>query len=254
MNFMKKRLSGAFGLAGLLLLACACSQEEGIGGSCKISGTIVERVYNDDFSLLLEKRAPVDEDVFLAFGSENAVGEDTKTGLNGEFEFNYLWPGNYTLFYYSEDSLYSKEEVARTIDITLSGKEKLKLDTLYIDRTRDWDEGNATIFGKVMVTNYKNSSSWPYLEEKDVTPAQEQEVYITYGNHPFYDERTRTQDDGTFYFRNLIKGTYRIFLYSEDVTGGTAYITKEYYVTIDEDMQEVDLSEQIGGTINIEKL
>lgn len=253
MNFTKK-ISGLLSLAVAFLLISSCSQDEGIGGSCKISGTVVERVYNDDFSLLLEKRSPADEDVFLAFGSNNSVGEKTSTGLNGEFEFNYLWPGTYTLFYYTEDSLYSKEKVARTVVVELSGKEKKQLDTLYIDKTRDWDEGNATISGKVMVTNYKNGSEWPNLEKKDVTPAQEQEVYITYGNHLFYDERTRTQDDGTFYFTNLIKGNYRIFLYSEDVTGGTAQIVKEYTVTITEDNQMVNLNETLGGPIYIDKL
>ena len=34
----------------------------------------------------------------------------------------------------------------------------------------------------------------------------EQEIYLTYNNHTFYDDRIRTQADGEFEFGGLIPG------------------------------------------------
>jgi hypothetical protein len=95
-----------------------------------------------------------------------------------------------------------------------------------------------------MVWNYKNTSSYPNLEVKDYTPAQEQEVFITYNHEEYYSNRIRTQDDGTFVFPNLLKGHYRIFVYSEDVyTGGTADIPVSVEVEITETNQVIVLDD-----------
>jgi hypothetical protein len=238
----------------LFTLACipmfwSCSQDEGLGGSSSISGTIRERVYNEDYSILLEERVPEDEDIYLLFGNKTTIGDKATSGVNGDFEFNYLWPGKYTLYYYSEDTLDTKAKVAQSVQIDLKGKQRLQLDTLYFNTTKSWNDGHATIKGKVMVLNYKNESKWPNLILKNIHPAQEQDIYLTYGNAPFYTERIRTQDDGTFYFNKLIRGNYRIFLYSDDVTEVLDKVVVEFKETIETDNQEIDL-----GEITIEKL
>jgi len=212
-------------------------------GSSFIMGKIMINYYNDDYSLLLsdEPIPAKDEDVFLTFGDNTVFNADTKTSYTGEFAFEYLWPGDYKLFFYSEDTTgNSPENIEIVKNVTLGKNETIKLNNLLINKSLEWNEGSSSFKGTVYVTNYNSSGQF-----KDRTPAQEQEIYITYGNHPFYDERIRTSTDGTFMFRNLIKGKYKIFLYSEDLTGGTAnkVVVRNFEIT--ENQQDIVLGEII---------
>lgn len=83
--------------------------------------------------------------------------------------------------------------------------------------------GTSTITGKVTVYNY-NDNAFTYLE--DTFPARDQDVFIIYGaESTTFDNDVKTSYDGTYEFKYLQKGKYRIFAYSEDSTGranGTA--------------------------------
>lgn len=229
---------------GNLIINKKLKKDEGFSS---IMGKIMLNYYNDENLLLSEVPIPAkDEDVFLIFGNDQVTGEDTKTSYTGDFAFKNLLPGNYKLNYYSEDtSGISVENIEIVKDITLGKNDTVKLDTLFINKILNWDEGTSSIKGSVWVINYKNSSTYPKLEIKDITPAQDLDIYIQYGNHPFYDERIPTSSDGTFMFRNLIKGNYRIFLYSEDVSGGTAMEVIEKKIEITENHQSIVLEEII---------
>jgi hypothetical protein len=211
-------------------------------GSSYIKGKIMINYYSDEDSLLSDEPLPAkDEDVFLIFKDNPVFKDDTKTNYSGDFAFNYLWPGNYKIYCYSEDtSGISPENIEVVKDITLGKNETVKLDTLFINKILKWNEGTSSFKGTVYLTNYKTTG-----EFKDRTPAQEHEIYLTYGSHPFYDERIRTSADGTFMFRNLIKGKYHIFLYSEDLEGGTANKVIERDFEITEDHQDIVLEEII---------
>lgn len=236
-----------FSLSWVLL---ACEKEEGIGGNSDITGKIVKKIYNDDYSLLLEEVPAKDEDVFLSFGEGNMVNKKTETSFTGEFSFEYLFEGDYKIFYYSKDfETKGQDEVEILKNVSLGKGKTVRLNDLVVYETYDFDEGEATIAGKVMVVNYYNSTTWPNLIVKDITPAQDQEIYLVYGEHKQYDQRIRTNYDGTFAFTNLIKGNYLIYVYSEDVKGGTADIVIEKEVEITSKQQELTLEE-----ITIEKL
>lgn len=229
-------------LAGLLF--SSCSKEEGFGGNSHIKGTLIEQVYNSDFSLLLYEQPAADKDVFIVFGNDKTIGDDVKTNYNGQFEFSYLREGSYSIFYYSDDSLsaYSENKEIR-YSVDLGKKETIDLDTLHLLNSIEYNEGSASIKGRVFLINYQNSSTWPNLVVKDTSLAQEQEIYITYGNHIFYEDRIRTSFDGTFVFQDLIKGQYKIFLYSEDVSGGTEDIVVSLETEITGEFQEIDLGD-----------
>lgn len=204
-------------------------------GNASISGQLTERFYNDDYSILLHEQACKDEDVFILFGQDETVGEKVETSHTGAFKFSSLWPGDYKVFYYSENTENPElgdEEVI--IDVTIDTDQSKDLGSLVVNRTLDWDEGTATIKGNVVLVNYQNGSEWPNLVIKDVSPAQEQEVYLTYGTHEIYDERIRTDADGSFVFQNLIKGNYTIYVYSEDLTGATKKKVVEFEVVIND--------------------
>ena len=91
--------------AGLILsLVFSCERDEGFGGNSSISGTIKIKEYNNDMSLLLYEYAARDFNVYLVFGDNTTIGDDVETSYTGDFRFNYLTPGDYELFYYSDDT------------------------------------------------------------------------------------------------------------------------------------------------------
>jgi len=235
---------------GLFLLFSGCKSPEGYGGSSSISGKIITEYYNDDYSLFIRDEPSVDEEVFLLFGDDENVGDRVVTSMSGSFEFSFLRPGNYTLYYRGEDTTtLLREQVPVRFDVDLKAGEDIDLGELKEFASLDFDDGTAKIYGVIMLINYKNSSEYPFLEIKDTSFAQEHEVYLTYGTHAFDYERVRTDYKGYFEFRDLIPGDYEIVTYSEDIEGGTADIPKISEVTITELDQEVDL-----GVIYIEQL
>ncbi len=224
-------------------LTVSCDKNEGFGGTGSITGTIVEQYYNDDFSDLIYTAPAVDEDVFILFGGDQTPGDRVSTGTSGEFRFDYLYPGSYTVYYKSQDTSAIYKDDWNRIQLNLENGEKADLGSLEKKKALKYDDGAAVITGLVKKIKYDNDSRWPNLVIDYIDWAHEQEVYITYGKHAFYDERVRTQDDGRFEFKNLIPGEYRIFLYSEDVTKVTEHVVKEFEVTITEFDQVVELEE-----------
>lgn len=253
---MKKRTMPSPGLAVVLWLVTfiflfsSCEKNPGQGGTGSISGTIIEHFYNDDFSSQLYKKAAVDEEIFILYGEGNALGNREFTDISGKFRFNYLFPGRYYIYYHSEDStsiLDQEKEMLYLVD--LERGEEVDLGVLEKLSTMDYDDGGAMIKGVVKVINYVDESRWPNMVIEDIAFAHEHEIYLTYGNHTFYDDRIRTQHDGYFEFSNLIPGDYLIFLYSEDITRVTEHVVLKFQVTISEFDQVVDL-----GEITIEEL
>lgn len=233
-----------------LMVTAGCDQGEGYGGTSSITGKVVTRYYNDDYSAVIREAPAVDEQVFLLFGDSESVGDRVESGPTGSFEFLYLQPGTYTVYFTSRDTAYaSKVETVVSAEVELNAGADMDIGTLYKVETLDFDDGSSRIFGVIRLINYKNTSEYPFLEVKDTSFAQEHEVYLRYGNHEFYDERIRTDYKGYFEFRNLIPGDYEIFTYSEDVTGATEDIPEIRNVSFSDDGEEIDL-----GTITIEQL
>jgi hypothetical protein len=225
-------------------LVSSCHKDEGIGGTGAIKGTLVEQFYNDDFSQLIYEKPAVDEEIFIMFGENQVLGDRIFTGITGEFRFDFLYPGTYYIYYQSEDSTALPEnDWTQLHQVELGRGEEVDLGRLEKLNRLDYDDGAAVIKGVVWEVNYVNESRWPNLVVESEDFAHEHEVYLTYGNHAFFDERVRTQYDGYFEFSRLIPGNYLIFLYSEDVTRLTEHEVLKFEVTITDLDQEVDLGQ-----------
>ncbi len=74
--------------------------------------------------------------------------------------------------------------------------------------------GNASIRGRVLVKDY-NASFTVFIREYY---AQDQRVYIIYGDDQVYSDDFRTDFNGWYEFRFLRPGQYRLFTYSKDST------------------------------------
>lgn len=76
--------------------------------------------------------------------------------------------------------------------------------------------GTSTIKGKVIIYNFDPQ----FQGIPDTLPARDENVYIIYGgDHATYDDDYKTTYDGSFEFKYLQKGKYKLFAYSKDSTG-----------------------------------
>jgi len=75
---------------------------------------------------------------------------------------------------------------------------------------QEGEGGKSTIQGTVYQNVYDNSGNFVVKEE-----AREVNVYIIYGESGVYDDNMDTHYDGTYEFKYLYPGTYKLFAYSE---------------------------------------
>jgi hypothetical protein len=99
--------------------------------------------------------------------------------------------------------------------------------------------GTSRIKGRIYIRDY--NSTFTLLQDEFY--AMEERVYLTYGDHDFYDDDIRTSYDGTFVFDELRKGKYTIFAYTDDsllATPGGQYPVFNT-VEITEDNQTIEI-------------
>jgi len=88
----------------LATLLFSCKQEEGIGGNHTITGSVWVKNYNASFTQLIGEYAGKDTYVYIVYGDHEGYDKRIKTDYKGQFSFEYLYPGNYTVYTYSLDS------------------------------------------------------------------------------------------------------------------------------------------------------
>lgn len=126
----KSRASQLLVIALIAFALCfsSCTKEPGIGGNSTISGKVYARHYNSNFTVLLSEYYVPDTYVYLVFGNDVNYGARIKTNYKGEFEFNYLYEGAYTVYTYSLDSaalvnfVVAPPETAITEVVNIDGK------------------------------------------------------------------------------------------------------------------------------------
>jgi hypothetical protein len=72
--------------------------------------------------------------------------------------------------------------------------------------------GNSSIFGKVYVKDY--NSTFTILQDEYY--GQDENVYVIYGDDVTYSDDVSTNYDGTYEFKYLRPGKYKIYAYSKD--------------------------------------
>jgi hypothetical protein len=100
---MKNQLLLILSIAAILFYG-SCAKEPGIGGNATIRGKVYAKHYNTTFTVLLSEYYMPDTYVYIVFGNDINYGTRIKTNYDGEFEFNYLYEGDYTIYTYSIDS------------------------------------------------------------------------------------------------------------------------------------------------------
>ncbi len=91
-------------LLASLLIYTSCRKGPGLGGNATITGKVYEYDYNSDFTNLKDAYFKADQDVYIVYGDEKVYADKFSTHYDGTFQFNYLLPGEYTIYAYSKDT------------------------------------------------------------------------------------------------------------------------------------------------------
>ncbi|MBR1514036.1 MAG: hypothetical protein IJ622_07085 [Bacteroidales bacterium] len=230
-----------FFLAFLALsLLVSCNKNEGKGGTGTIQG-LVKLVHHpdDDFNLPSDTMAAAKTDVFLVYGDDAYFGDDVETGADGMYQFEYLTPGDYTVYAYS--TLPSGEKVAVSEPVSLARGAVAQVPTIYIHDGKAY--GTSIVKGRVWASYYHNGSwrgeGWAY----------EHRVYIRRVGDDIPFDDTRVGPDGYFAFQKLQPGSYEVYTVTENIDEVPEFLFQT--IQVDEAGQIYNFEEQFEVIINV---
>lgn len=237
---MKRILSFILPLVVAALALPSCNKGAGEGGTGTLKG-YVKLVHHpdDDFTLTPDTLAAAKTDVFVIYGDEAYFGNDVETNAEGLYQFEYLRPGDYTVFSYS--TLPSGEKVAVSQTVTLPRGATVEVPTLYIHDGKAY--GTSIVKGRVHAAYYHNGS---YRGEGW---ACEHRVYIRRSGDDFPFDDTRVGPEGWFAFQKLQPGAYEVFTVTQDFDEVPEFIFQS--ITVDEAGVVYELEEQFEVVVNV---
>jgi hypothetical protein len=190
---------------GLFLLT-SCNKDEGLGGSSSLEGYVYSVVHQDDSFVFQTDTFPaLGKKVYITFGDESNVGDDTDAGLDGYYRFDYLRAGNYSVYALSESVDGQKHAEIQKVKV---GAGLNKAHSIYIHSGKAY--GTAMIKGTIHA-NYYHNGSW--REEGFGVGVR---VYICHAGEDAPFDDTRAGAKGTFIFQKLLPGDYIVSVVTED--------------------------------------
>lgn len=227
-------------LAVTALLLSACNKGPGEGGTGTVQG-FVKLVHHpdDDYTLTPDTMVAAKTDVFIIYGDEAYFGNDAETNANGMYRFEYLRPGNYTVFAYS--TLPSGEKVAVSETVELQRGTIANVPTLYIHDGKAY--GTSVVKGRVHAAYYHNGS---YRGEGW---ACEHRVYIRRVGDDIPFDDTRVGPDGYFAFQKLQPGEYEVYTVTQDFNEVPDFVFQT--IMVEEAGQVYEFLEQFEVIINV---
>ncbi len=119
----------ATGLTALaFFLAFSCDKPAGPGGKASIKGRVYVKDYNSAATALVSEFFGAGENVYISYGEEKSASNNLDTDADGNFEFKYLRPGEYTVFVMSRDTSIhlsgADAELPARTRVTISGKKE----------------------------------------------------------------------------------------------------------------------------------
>lgn len=122
-----------------LLLLTGCEKQPGQGGRAVIKGKVMRevRIVLSNPSSVVDTYPAADENVFIIYGDNTSPDDNVETNYDGEFAFQFLRPGTYTVYVYSEDTTGNegidpqRMPVIREVEIN-GRKDEIDLGTIWI--------------------------------------------------------------------------------------------------------------------------
>ncbi len=237
---MKKTFHLLLTLLVMALLLPSCNKGPGEGGTGTVQG-FVKLVHHpdDDYTLTPDTMAAAKTDVFIIYGNEAFFGDDVETNAEGMYQFEYLRPGEYTVFAYS--TLPSGEKVAVSETVELQRGAVAKVPMLYIHDGKAY--GTSVVKGRVHATYYHNGSyrgeGWAY----------EHRVYIRRVGEDIPFDDTRVGPDGYFAFQKLQPGEYEVYTVTQDFNEVPDFVFQS--IVVEEAGKIYEIPEQYEIIINV---
>ena len=110
----------------IISFLASCELTEGKGGKAAIKGKIFIKDYNQE-GILKDEYYASEFPVYIIYGDADFYSDEVKTHLDGSFVFDYLNPGNYTIFAYSKCKDCPGEKEALTVEVSLEKNELVVL-------------------------------------------------------------------------------------------------------------------------------
>lgn len=92
-------------LAAALALA-SCTKQAGEGGAARVKGRVIKelRLVMTNPGTVVSSYPSPDEEVWIQYGGSVSPDDRVFTNYDGEFEFEFLRRGDYTVYVYSQDT------------------------------------------------------------------------------------------------------------------------------------------------------
>ncbi len=127
-------------LFSIIIFLASCEKTPGEGGRASIIGNVeIERrieIADPDPSLVHSIIPATDTEVFIVYGDNTGPDDRVFTNPDGDFAFNWLRTGNYTLYVYSEDTAKVFPEIAIYKEVYIDDRNEtldIGLITIYED-------------------------------------------------------------------------------------------------------------------------
>lgn len=122
----------------VLMILPSCTKTPGEGGRASITGNVetIRRVQLNNPDSNVDTIPASDAEVFIVYGENTSPDDRVFTNPDGDYSFNWLRTGDYTLYVYSEDTASVSNplpEIAISKSVTIDGrKEVVEADTITI--------------------------------------------------------------------------------------------------------------------------
>lgn len=244
-------------IAGLTIFS-ACKKDAGAGGTSSITGTVNGRIYSNTNGN--EAEAEVTQ-ITIPDGAVIEDGDyvllNTPAG-GGAYYLWFDWTGGVApdpgligrtgipvAFNFTETNADVAENVLAALvanasaDYTFSiNNDVITLTNKVLGDVTDADEVSASIL--VDISNQGEGSiggQSSFVEG----PMVEERVYLVYGDDDFYSETVRTDENGKYQFRDLNRGDYRVYVFTDDTLNPSGMKKRvEVSVVIDDKKQLVE--------------
>lgn len=113
-------------------IIASCSKEPGTGGHSTIMGHIQILKYNGSATDTIGEFPGADEYVYIVYGDHPGYDSRIKTDYNGDFQFEFLHPGDYKVYTYSYEPDLLQEYTAQIQTVNLGKKEEKRLNDFII--------------------------------------------------------------------------------------------------------------------------
>jgi len=188
-----------------------CKKTEGDGGVASVRGHVFVIDFKDDFATKPDTMIASEEDIYIVYGSNEIISDKSTTNETGEYGFDYLRKGNYSIIAYSKIPESDVDtSIVKRIKIT-DKKATVQVENIYLYKAKT---GYATITGRLFVKDY-NTSMVPKTPVDNYYSGGE-DVYLQKDGSSNVLKKEKTSYDGTYVFNRLSRGTYKIYAYSKD--------------------------------------